>query len=275
MKLTKCEKKHFYDADKYSECPHCDKTSQAQVQTTPKTFKPSADVVVAPESDDTSTFSLHSNTETKSGKNKVAAGSEGEQASVNPLKPSTPPEAVKIPAVAGEGEVKPAEDYVPKPIVQKTAQLRPTPPSGEKSLHSQLRSVVSHEKVDEQRTVAFYGTENTHPVVGWLVCISGEHLGESFNLKAGQNFIGRALIMDVPLSKDASVSRNKHAIVTYDPVGRMFFVQPGESNGLTYVGKELLLTPRPISAYEHIKVGQCELVFVPFCGEKFAWEDYI
>jgi pSer/pThr/pTyr-binding forkhead associated (FHA) protein len=109
--------------------------------------------------------------------------------------------------------------------------------------------------------------------VGWLVCVGGEYFGEGFNLKAGQNFIGRALTMDVPLAKDTSVSRNRHAIVTYDPKGRVFYLQQGESNGLTYRNGELLLAPSKLEPYDKIQVGGSEFVFAAFCGEKFSWEE--
>ena len=143
------------------------------------------------------------------------------------------------------------------------------------SLKSQVNAVAAHGSTEDVKTVAFYDFADTEPVVGWLVCVKGEYLGQSFNLKAGQNFIGRALNMDVPLAKDTSVSRNKHAIITYDPQNRVFFIQPGESNGLTYLNNNLLLAHQPINAYEKIKVGNSELIFVPCCGEQFAWEDYI
>jgi hypothetical protein len=124
----------------------------------------------------------------------------------------------------------------------------------------------------EQKTVSFYGLGETEPVVGWLVCVKGEYYGQSFNLKSGQNFIGRAVNMDVWLEKESSVSRNKHTVVVFDPKSRSFFVQPGESGGLTYLDGELVLTPAQLRAYSKISVGSCELVFTPFCGESFSWE---
>jgi hypothetical protein len=123
----------------------------------------------------------------------------------------------------------------------------------------------------EEKTVAIYSVNETDPVVGWLVCIKGEHYGQSFTLKSGRNFIGRAAGMDVWLEKDKSVSRNKHAILIFDPAGVSFFVQPGESGGLTYLDGELVLSPVKMSARSKISVGGCELLFVPLCGEGFSW----
>ena len=143
------------------------------------------------------------------------------------------------------------------------------------SLLSQVAAVSQPGPSEDVKTMAFYDFAGPEPVVGWLVCIKGEYVGQSFNLKAGQNFIGRALNMDVALAKDTSVSRNKHTIITYDPQNRVFYIKPGESNGLTYVEGTLMLNPQQINAYEKVRVGNSELVFVPCCGDQFTWEDYL
>jgi hypothetical protein len=147
----------------------------------------------------------------------------------------------------------------------------PAPPTAQKSLKSEMRGIQSYEDV---KTEAHYNIAGAEPVVGWLVCIGGEYFGESFNLKAGQNFVGRALNMDVPLAKDTSVSRNRHAIITYDPKNRVFYVQQGESNGLTYHNGGLLLAPSPLKSYDKFQVGDSEFVFIACCGEQFSWDDY-
>lgn len=73
-------------------------------------------------------------------------------------------------------------------------------------------------KADDEVTVAYYSnTIQTNPVVGWLVCTKGAGFGESHSLKSGRNFVGRDSSMDVVLSGDKSISRNKHAIIVYDP----------------------------------------------------------
>jgi len=143
------------------------------------------------------------------------------------------------------------------------------------SLQSQVAAVASHGPTEDVKTMAFYNFTDAEPVVGWLVCVAGEYFGESFNLKTGQNFIGRNLTMDVPLAKDTRVSRVKHAIITYDPQNRIFFIGPGESSGLTYLNGNLLLAHQPLKAYEKVKAGNSEFIFIPCCGEHFAWEEYI
>lgn len=115
-------------------------------------------------------------------------------------------------------------------------------------------------------------TRNPQPVVGWLVCIEGTNYGHSFYLYAGKNFIGRASDMDICLKGDGSVSRTKHAIITYEPKERKFFAQPGESHELFYVNDNVVLTSVELKDRDEISVGKTKLVFVPFCNSKYGWE---
>ena len=126
---------------------------------------------------------------------------------------------------------------------------------------------------DDILTQKWYTADtNQEPVAGWLVCVKGKELGKSYNLKIGRNFIGRGNDMDVVIA-DKTVSRNKHAIVTYEPRNRMFFIQPGESSELFYVNQQVVLNTIQLNSYDRISIGEVELMFVPFCCEIFAWEE--
>lgn len=109
------------------------------------------------------------------------------------------------------------------------------------------------------------------PCVGWLIALGGEHIGTDFRLKTGKNFIGRSPQMDIALTDDKSVSRERHAIVVYDPKSNMYLVQPGESSSLAYHNNNLLLTPEKLEAYDMVTVGDVNLLFMPLCSEKFSW----
>ena len=111
----------------------------------------------------------------------------------------------------------------------------------------------------------------TGPVVGWLVCTEGYHRGRSFTLQAGKNFIGRNPSMNICLNGDKSVSRERHAIIVYDPVNRTFYAQPGDSHELFYVNERVVLTTVKLFDRDKITVGKTKLVFVPFCDASFGW----
>lgn len=126
---------------------------------------------------------------------------------------------------------------------------------------------------DEMKTIGFYdGVIGTEPVVGWLVCTAGVHEGEDFRLKSGRNYIGRTRQMDVVLSGEESVSREKHSIVVYEPKANKFFVLPGESTELSYLNDEVILQVTPLKAYDVITLGEVKLMFVPCCSDRFHWD---
>lgn len=114
---------------------------------------------------------------------------------------------------------------------------------------------------------------STSPCTGWLVSLSGAHIGIDFRLKAGKNFVGRGSDMDVALVGDKSVSRNKHAIVVYEPKQHLYLIQPGESSELVYLNDDVVLSPMQLKPYDIITIGEVQLLFIPLCGEKFSWSD--
>lgn len=188
MNLIRCESGHFYDAERFSECPFC---NQTRIST-------------------------------------VVEGEDGDNLYTQPLTPTEPIETV------------------PEPDVEEFS-----------------------------KTVGIYddlGAEDVEPVVGWLVAISGNHLGQDFKLKTGRNFIGRSSEMDVPLEKDNSISREKHAIILYEPKSNMFLVQPGEAKQLFYLNEKVVLEATKISGYDILSLGETNLLFIPCCSEKFNWD---
>lgn len=135
--------------------------------------------------------------------------------------------------------------------------------------HGNVNAPISN----DDKTVGFYSsTIGKEPVVGWLVCTSGEHFGEDFKMKSGRNFIGRAGGMDIALLKDGTVSRERHAIVVYEPRENVFIVQPGDSKELSYLNGEVVLSPKEINPHDRLVVGKSELMFIPCCTSAFNWD---
>lgn len=171
-----------------------------------------------------------------------------------PERPSSQPPA-------GNSDVSPAD---------KTSCLREDPPSAPFS--SPVSFNPDHQ--EDNCTVGYYSRViGVEPVVGWLVCIEGEYRGESFKLKSGRNFIGRAANMDVVLSADHSISRYKHAAIIYDPKSRQFIVTAGEARELCYLNGELVLSNLKMNAYDILNLGATSLMLIPCCGDRFSWEE--
>lgn len=127
---------------------------------------------------------------------------------------------------------------------------------------------------DMGKTISYYNTTmGVEPVVGWLIAINGSEFGKSYPLKTGRNFIGRAKEMDISVQGDDTISRNKHAIVVYEPKSRMFIAQPGESRELFYVNDNVVLNNEQIKKNDILLLGKTKLMLIPCCDEQFSWED--
>ena len=209
MKQTRCEKGHFYDADRFASCPHCANMAGGMPQGNPTVTKTLDDQVT------------------------VTLG-----------KP-----------VQSEQMAQMAQ-AVPAPQVVEVA--------------AEIRAVTPFD--DEPVTQGFF-KKDSDPVVGWLVCTKGVHKGEDFRLRAGRNFIGRGQNMDIKLTGENTVSRDKHAIVLYEPNQRIFLAQMGESHELVYLNGNLLMSNAQMKAYDRLQLGDAELMLIPCCGETFDWQE--
>ncbi len=112
------------------------------------------------------------------------------------------------------------------------------------------------------------------PVVGWLVVLKGPGRGRTLTLGYGMNSIGRAADERVRLDfGDDQISRKSHAVITYEPRAKKFYVQQGSGTNLVYLGDEAVLTPKELRSFNDIQLGNTTLRFVQFCGENFDWKD--
>lgn len=222
MNMVRCGNGHFYDADKFSSCPHCGGDVEKNV---PDFLTRS----------DTAAFSGGLDDET-----------------------------------VGEDSVFSSR------LDMDTYSTQADTLSGALSGYMDNdKPTVGPNSIDEDDEKTIRWSEGTakEPVVGWLVAVNGEMMGRSFELRTGKNFIGRGSDMDIVLSGDKSVSRSKHAIILFEPNEKIFMVQPGESRELFYLNGSVVLNAVKVSAYDKISIGTTELLFVPFCGDKFSWTD--
>jgi hypothetical protein len=109
------------------------------------------------------------------------------------------------------------------------------------------------------------------PVVGWLVCIEGPDRGRDYRIHTERNYIGRAPTMDIAITGDSAISRDNHAVLSYNPKRHTFRLAPGESRGIVYLNDEEVDSTIELQPYDRIELGETKLLFVPFCGERFVW----
>jgi hypothetical protein len=119
---------------------------------------------------------------------------------------------------------------------------------------------------------AFHAKLGLNPVVGWLVSVDGPERGRDYRIRSERNFIGRSEKMDICISGDDAISRERHAVITYYPHKNVFKIAAGDSTGIVYLNGEGVETAEEIKPFDRIEIGKTQLVFVPFCGESFKWQ---
>ena len=212
-----------------------------------------------------------------------------------PTKPALDHDRRKVdaakPAAAKPAAAKPAAKPVAaKLAAAKLAAAKPPPPVGGPSPSPGRRDAPAMpvqraqdppDPPDPQRTMFIRrgpasesGDAMDDPPVGWLVVVEGPGKGHVATLGTGINSVGRGRSERVSLDHgDNKISRKNHGVITYDPLGRKFYIQRGGGKSLTYVGDEPVLAPRELAPLSHVRMGDTVLRFVPLCGAGFSWED--
>lgn len=173
--------------------------------------------------------------------------------------------------------LNPSPTAVAPPLPTPQPPVAATPAAGAlgKTQKINMTPQQTPEAAHAGKTVALYNVPqqgNILPVTGWLVCTEGADKGKDFRLHPERNFIGRSSDMDVQLS-DESVSREKHAIISYNPLAKTFKLIPGESRALVYCNGEEVDMPKLLDAKDVIQLGKTKLLFIPLCGTSFDWEN--
>lgn len=295
MNLSRCENGHFYDREKFATCPHCAKGVQQDNDLT-SVFTESMGPGPTEALDGVMGDGYAGGAGYPDGGYGVGdygggyGGPADNFASGQGFMGGAPVDNF----ASGQGFAG-GQNFTTGPTYPPTEPLEPTAPSmpvfdkapvitpsvnndndDDDSDHTvgiweDLLNPVTEPKAVSQAATAAPARLST-PCVGWLVAVSGAHAGQDFHLKVGKNFVGRDAGMDVALVGDKSVSRNKHAIVVYEPRQHLYLVQPGESSELVYLNDEVVLNPMRLSAYDIITIGEINLLFIPLCGERFNWE---
>jgi len=121
------------------------------------------------------------------------------------------------------------------------------------------------------RRIGQGGPGGINAVVGWLVCVHGTNRGRDYRIRSENNAVGRSEDMDICISGDDLISRERHTVITFDPQQNTFHLSPAEGRSLVYLNNKAVLTPQELKPYDEVLLGATKLRFIPFCGEKFKW----
>lgn len=137
---------------------------------------------------------------------------------------------------------------------------------------AQMTEAYGEEVSEYEKTIGIFWDESQNRLtVGWLVCLSGAVKGNSYTIFSGRNFAGRSDDMDIVLTDDIQISREKHFSIVYDPKSVKFYLVAG--TGHTYVNDEVVISQIEIKDGDKILVGQTTFIFVPYCKEGREWNE--
>jgi sRNA-binding regulator protein Hfq len=115
--------------------------------------------------------------------------------------------------------------------------------------------VIASPEPDED--VTFVLTQGEE-ISAHLVCTTGPHAGEVFQLRPGITTIGRSSDNAVPLSRDKEVSR-RHALIAYE--ASKFVIQDQNSLNGTFVNNQPVKEPQPLEDSDIVLIGVSTLKF--------------
>ncbi|MBQ8502747.1 MAG: FHA domain-containing protein [Clostridia bacterium] len=123
---------------------------------------------------------------------------------------------------------------------------------------------------DDDRTIGLLQVETkSNPVAGWLVCTSGSVKGKSYELHLGRNYIGRKKDMDVVLTDDDTICRQRHFSIIYDPKSNEFYAVPDD--GFIYINNVSITQAAKLIDGDEIHVGNTFYTFIAYCNENRRW----
>lgn len=180
---------------------------------------------------------------------------------------------VDNPAAGGNSEV--ATRVLQRPAAKAVGSDDPTIPMNKGSGDSPVEMGRTSAAVSNAEVTRVLRTGGRQPITGWLVVIDGPGKGASRAIHHGVNNVGRDVSQGIVLAfageQDVEIARENQARITYDQKGNMFFLQHGEGKNLTYLNGDPVLELKTLKAYDRISIGKTELLFVPFCSDKFQW----
>lgn len=113
----------------------------------------------------------------------------------------------------------------------------------------------------------------TRKTTGFVICVEGIMTGEGFILREGENHIGRSANMDVALIYEPSVSRIDHALITYHHKTNKFTLESRDIRQTVLHNHKPVQKTVTLSSHDLLTIGNCQLVFLPFCDDKFQWPE--
>lgn len=260
MKVIQCEKGHFYDSEKYEECPVCIKMASKMKEATNKTEKIKSindiDLSTLKECEEATEIITH-------------------DSSLNEPHTTKPADPIKVEQIVSNNSIveRPDDDGETQVSFWGTKTVESVASNETISVPDDaLTQVLGGFTEHEERNFKPMKKRHNGPVVGWLVAIDGPHQGQSFELYAKKNFIGRSDDNIVCLAMDKTVSRTSPLCVIFDNKKCEFIAMAGNSDQTAYINDQLVLQPIILKARDCVVLGNSSLLFIPFITSENDFE---
>lgn len=79
--------------------------------------------------------------------------------------------------------------------------------------------------------------------------------------------------MDICVRGDETISRENHAVVSYDSIDKIYYFSPGEGRNIVRHNGKAIFQTVELNMYDRVVVGKTELLFMPLCGNDFEWSN--
>ena len=275
MKIVRCKnvRNHFYDSDKYPDCPNCNKQlseknkkmsflqliNDSNRNITEVTIPPDEPKPVPPsvnnDNDYEATQMMYTDSEATQ---MMYTDSEATQMMY------TDSEATQM---MSSYDVQNAQfgNISYRKYTDNSSSNTPEKREVETSVSSAAAKKETYDNADKK-------PKKSELLVGWLVDISGENKGRSFELHFGNNTIGNDANADINIDYDQYITPGIHGIIAYSQANNIFIIDPCGNSFLVWINGMPLQRRAILSAYTVISIGSVELIFVPLCGSEFSWK---
>lgn len=107
---------------------------------------------------------------------------------------------------------------------------------------------------------------------GWLVVVKGPGRGRAHGLGLGLNSIGRGRDNRVVLDHgDSNISERGLISITYDHRSHEFVLRDHGARNPVYLNDRMLRSEADLIANDQLRIGETDLVFIPFCTPARNW----
>lgn len=274
--IKKCVNQHYYDGDKFPNCPFCggaDMTNGSTASQNPA-------VLPQLDSNDEETLPLAfyqksrpqtaPTTTAESLPSAIPAPIQTPVGalSYNTLLPPMPREEEDVPMVPSVPVMPPMEDEptVPCAPVMPPMEDEPTVPCAPVVPPMEEEPTVPCAPVVPpmvQNVIAM--KEKPMPVISlsWLVALNGTSYGESFVLQSSQAVIGCMPTITITDWDGNGMMPNGDAVICYAEEEKAWYVKPFGAEKAVVVNEQVVTEKRALAAYDVVKIGETKLLFFP------------